>query len=120
LFGVITQRAAAQVLRLSMIYALMDQSNLIKPPHLKAALALWDYSEQSVKMIFEDMTGDANVDLILKCGRAFKKITRTELWALIGRSNSKHEVDRIISVIQNSQRTTIDSQGNLIFSGGKS
>src|SRR5262249_1603379 len=72
LFGVITQRAAPQVLRLSMIYALMDQSNDITLSHLEAALALWDYAEQSVKMIFEDMTGDSNVDLVVKCGRAFK------------------------------------------------
>ena len=49
LFGVITQRAAPQVLRLSMIYALMDRSHVIDLPHLKAALALWEYSEQSVK-----------------------------------------------------------------------
>ena len=40
LFGVITQRAAPQVLRLSMIYALMDRSETIDLPHLKAALAL--------------------------------------------------------------------------------
>jgi Protein of unknown function (DUF3987) len=33
LFGVITQRAAPQVLRLSMIYALMDRSDSIDLPH---------------------------------------------------------------------------------------
>jgi DNA replicative helicase MCM subunit Mcm2 (Cdc46/Mcm family) len=115
LYGVITQRAAPHVLRLSMIYALMDQSSIIKKPHLEAALALWDYSEQSVKMIFEDMTGDANVDLVLKCGRAFKKISRTEMWALVGRSSKKEELDRIVKVIVGRKQATLDPQGNLNF-----
>jgi hypothetical protein len=115
LFGVITQRAAPQVLRLSMIYALMDQSRIITKPHLEAALALWDYSEQSVKMIFEDMTGDTNVDLVLKCGRTFKKISRTQMWALVGRNNNRHELDRIAKVIEGKKHATLDQQGNLNF-----
>ncbi len=52
LYGAIISRAEAQVLRLSMIYALMDCSRIIQSEHLKAALALWDYSEKSVKQIF--------------------------------------------------------------------
>jgi hypothetical protein len=40
LLGAITARAEAQVLRLSMIYALLDFSNVVRVEHLKAALAL--------------------------------------------------------------------------------
>jgi Protein of unknown function (DUF3987) len=115
LFGVITQRAAAQVLRVSMIYALTDRSSIITPPHLEAALALWEYSEESVKMIFEDMTGDANVDLVVRCGRAFKKMARTDIWRLVGKNNTKTELDRIVNVIQQRQLATLDASGNLIF-----
>lgn len=115
LFGVITQRAAPQVLRLSMIYALMDRSETIDLPHLKAALALWDYSEQSVKMIFEEMTGDENVDLVVKCGKAFKSITRSQLWTLLGHNNNKHELDRIGTVLAARKLAIIDPQQTLIF-----
>jgi hypothetical protein len=115
LFGIITQRAAAQVLRLSMIYALMDQANIITKPHLEAALALWEYSEQSVKMIFQDMTGDGNVDLVGRCGKTFKKMTRTQIWTLIGRNNKKPEIDRIVEVLQHRQHAKFDASGNLIF-----
>ena len=80
------------MLRLSMIYALMDRSETINLPHLKAALALWDYSEQSVKMIFEEMTGDENVDLVVKCGKAFKHITRSQLWKLLGHNTDNDEL----------------------------
>jgi hypothetical protein len=115
LFGVITQRAAPQVLRLSMIYALMDQSAIIAKTHLEAALALWKHSEHSVKLIFEDMTGDANVDLVVKCGKAFKKITRTQMWSLISRNNKKDELDRIVKVIQDRGLASLDAAGTLSF-----
>jgi len=40
LFGAVTARAEAQVLRLSALYALLDRSTLIRPAHLVAALAV--------------------------------------------------------------------------------
>jgi hypothetical protein len=52
LLGAITARAEAQVLRLSVIYALLDCSIKVEVQHLKAALALWDYCERSVAWIF--------------------------------------------------------------------
>jgi hypothetical protein len=47
MLGAITSRAEAQVLRLSMVYALLSCSDRIKTHHLKAASALWSYCEQS-------------------------------------------------------------------------
>lgn len=65
LFGAVTARAEAQVLRLSLIYALLDQSPEIRAGHLWAALALWEYCEQSARHIFGDATGDPVADRIL-------------------------------------------------------
>lgn len=45
-------RNDAHTLRLSLLYALLDKSTVIKPCHLEAARAVWDYSEQSLKYIF--------------------------------------------------------------------
>lgn len=47
LLRAITSRAEAQVLRLSMIYCLLDKKELIEPVHLKAALAVWDYCKKN-------------------------------------------------------------------------
>ncbi len=58
LLGAVLSRAEAQVLRLSMIYALLDDSDTIKPEHLLAALAIWRYCEASAKLIFGDTSGD--------------------------------------------------------------
>jgi len=49
-----TSRAEAQVLRLSMLYALLDGSATIEVPHLRAALALWRYCDDSCRIIFGD------------------------------------------------------------------
>jgi hypothetical protein len=43
MFGAITSRAASHVMRLAMIYALLDKSKVIKDVHLKAALEVWRY-----------------------------------------------------------------------------
>src|SRR5262249_43576778 len=60
LYGAATARAEAMVLRLSMLYALLDKSNAIDVPHLKAALAMWTYSDASAQLIFG--SGDAETD----------------------------------------------------------
>jgi DNA replicative helicase MCM subunit Mcm2 (Cdc46/Mcm family) len=70
LLGAITARAEAQVLRLSVIYALLDLSTKVRPQHLRAALALWKYSERSATWIFGTATGDPNADRILSALRA--------------------------------------------------
>ena len=99
LVGAITSRAEAQVLRLSMIYALMDCSSVIKPPHLKAALAFWKYSEASVNMIFGERLGDPSVDEVAKSLRIFGKVTRSQIWDILGHSGNKKEIQRVIEVL---------------------
>src|SRR5262249_31105055 len=78
--GAITGRGEAQVLRLSAIYALLDKSALIGSEHLKAAIALWGYCEESVQWIFGTSTGDRNADKILTALRhSSNGMTKTEI-----------------------------------------
>jgi hypothetical protein len=65
MLGAVTARAEAQVLRLSALYALLDNSVLVEPVHHYAAMALWDYCEQSARWIFGTRMGDKNADRIL-------------------------------------------------------
>src|SRR5262249_35442373 len=69
LFGAIPPRAEAQVTRLSCIYALLDGSHVVDVPPLKAALAIWDYCEQSCRYIFGDALGNPIADRILQALR---------------------------------------------------
>ena len=65
LSGALCNRAEAQTLRLSLTYALLDCSPMIRVEHLRAALAVWDYCENSVRYIFGDRTGNPVADRIL-------------------------------------------------------
>jgi len=55
----LTDRAEAQVLRLSMISALLERSRTVEPEHLDAALAFWRFAEASVIGIFGGLSRDA-------------------------------------------------------------
>jgi len=55
-FGAVTSRAEAHVLRLSMIYTLLDGKSQIELCHLKAALECWRYCQDSALYIWGDFT----------------------------------------------------------------
>lgn len=55
LVGSLTSRASAHVLRLSLLYALLDCSDHIRKEHLQAAEALWKYCSDSVHVIFGEL-----------------------------------------------------------------
>jgi len=65
LLGAATARADAQVLRLSVAYALTDASSTIELPHLEAAWSLWSYCAACARMLFGDRTGDDVEDRLL-------------------------------------------------------
>ena len=65
LFGLVTARAEAQIRRLACLYALLDPSGIVDVPHLKAALAVWRYAEDSARYIFGDATGNPVADTIM-------------------------------------------------------
>jgi hypothetical protein len=65
MFGAITARAEAHTLRFSLLYALLDCSPAIECVHLEAALALWEYCEDSARYIFGTATGDPAADRVL-------------------------------------------------------
>ena len=76
--GTIVSRAEAQVLRISVVYALLDRSRLVKTRHLRAALAVWRYCAHSARYIFGGVMGDRIADRILQALRREREgMTRT-------------------------------------------
>jgi hypothetical protein len=65
LTGAILSRAEAQVLRISLTYALLDLSAEIRVEHLLAALAVWDYCVHTTYHIFGDRLGNPDAEKIL-------------------------------------------------------
>lgn len=65
LVGAVTARAEAQLLRLSVTYALADGTGTVTPAHLRAAWAMWEYAEASARFVFGDALGDPVADKLL-------------------------------------------------------
>jgi len=63
--GALTARAEAQLLRLSVVYALLDGSRTIEVAHVRAAEAVWDYSAATLAYVFGDSLGDDIADRLL-------------------------------------------------------
>ncbi len=111
LYGAATSRAEAQVLRLSAIYAALDCSPVIQPPHLQAALAVWDYCSASAALIFHASTGDAVLDRIRRALDATPEgLTRKEIRALFHGHVSSERIDLALEKLTSeglvSSRTT--------------
>jgi hypothetical protein len=99
LFGAVTSRAEAQVVRLSCLYALLDRSGVVDRPHLEAALALWKYSEDSVRYLFGDALGDPLADQLLQELRSVSPagLSRTEISTFFGRHKGTEEIGRVLN-----------------------
>jgi len=87
LVGAVIARAEAQVIRLTLIFALLDRRDAIAFEHLEAALAVWSYCEASALRIFGDSLGDPVADEILRAIRQSgrKGMTRTDIYNFFGR-----------------------------------
>jgi hypothetical protein len=100
LLGAVTSRAEAQVMRLACIYALLDLSQMIRHEHLRAALALWRYSELSCSYIFGGALGDRIADEIMAelLGRP-QGMTRTEIRDHFGRHKRSGQLDGALAAL---------------------
>ncbi len=101
LLGAVLARAEAQVVRLAMIYALLDGQHLIGAAHLRAALALWEYVEASAVYIFGDALGDPVADEIMRALTAAGPagMTRTAIRDLFGRHRSAGQIGASLAML---------------------
>ncbi|MGH9403915.1 MAG: DUF3987 domain-containing protein [Terriglobia bacterium] len=105
MLGAVTSRAEAQTMRLACIYALLDKSAVIRREHLRAALAVWTYCEQSAAYIFGHSLGDPVADNIM---RALKEapggLTRTEISNVFGRNRDSGQINRALDALREAGR----------------
>jgi predicted transcriptional regulator len=100
LVGSITSRATAQTLRLAMLYALLDCSNMIRLEHLKAGLALWRYCEDSAKYIFGLSLGNKLADEIFDALQTAKDgMTRSDLSHHFQRNRTSAEIKNALELL---------------------
>lgn len=97
----ITQRASPYVLRLSCIFAVLDGQSVIGVEHLEAALAVWQFCEDSAKYIFGERIGNKNADALLDALRdAENGLTRTEIYTDVFQKNlNAKEITKALRIL---------------------
>ncbi len=96
LSGCITNRGEAQVLRLAMLYAMLDSESIIRLEHLEAGLAVWDYCRKSAHYIFGGMETDGTAQTILEALME-QDLTGKDLYALFNNNRSKKRLETALS-----------------------
>ena len=100
LTGQLTARAEAHVIRLALLYALLDTTNTIRPEHLTAALALWDYAARSAAWAINHSTGDLLAEQIhAALARSPNGLTRTQIRDLCQRNLPAERVEQALTVL---------------------
>ncbi len=101
LVGAITSRSEAHAVRIALIYALLDLSDTINIHHLRAALAIVDYSNRSVVHIFGRKLGDDTADEILRVLTIAGDdgYTRNDLYNHFGKNKPKADISRSLDLL---------------------
>jgi hypothetical protein len=94
LIDAVTARAEAQMLRLSIVYAVLDGSRKIEEEHVDAALAVWAYCRDSARLIFGDHVGYPLAQHLMKAIRAAGPtgLTRVDMHARLGRHTKGEDI----------------------------
>jgi hypothetical protein len=85
---------------LSLLYAVLDRSKQARLEHLTAALAVWQYAEDSVTCIFGDSTGNPLADEILSYLRKTPSgMTRSEIRDAVGKHLAANKIAQALGVL---------------------
>ena len=97
--GVLTNRGDAQVLRLSIVFALLDQSDVIEKKHLEPALAIWEYCKSSVLYIFVGNAFDSDSSRLLSA-LSTDGVAQTELYKLFSGHITKNKLNSMLCELE--------------------
>jgi hypothetical protein len=110
MYGSVTARAEAQVVRLALVYALLDGANQIDDVHLKAALAFWGYCDETAQHIYGSTLGDRTADEIMRALRVSRDrgMTRTDISGLFKRHQSAEQIGAALELLNRKGRATCE------------
>jgi hypothetical protein len=98
--GAICGRAETQVVRLALLYTLLDGKDEIEPVHLRAALAVWKYCEDSARYIFSDSVGSALADELLRVLREKGGMSRTDIQTTFQRNQKLENITAALKLLR--------------------
>jgi hypothetical protein len=107
LAGALAARSEAHVVRLSLLYALIDGATAIELAHLQAGLALFDYAQRSAAWALDGATGDPLAEHIHQALLASPAgLTRTEIRDLFQRNQPAWAIEQALDALAAAQRAT--------------
>lgn len=103
--GLATSRARPQILRLSLIYALLDLSSVIRREHIDAARALFSFTVKCSRGIFGQRLGNPLAQRILDFLRDEEngRLSRSEIADRLGRNYSGRDLDAAFRFLLDSE-----------------
>jgi hypothetical protein len=107
LYGVLTARAEAQVIRLALTFALLDGESIITERHLEAALSIWRYSSDSIKIIFAGADPDPDANKLLAT-LAKGPMTQSAIGRLFGGHKTRPQLEALLTRLNAAGTTTSD------------
>ncbi len=109
LVGAVTARGEAHVVRLALLYALLDGADCIGPGHLDAAVALWAHAADSACWVFGDSLGDPLADEI--CRALLEEpagLTRSAIRDLFSRNRSSKDIGHALQRLVAAGRVSVE------------
>ena len=99
--GSIIARSDAHVLRLTMLFAVLDNAASMETRHLNAAIAFWQYCERSAMWAFGEKTGNRAADQIYwALQREPKGMVRAQISLEVFNNHaSKNAMDMVFSAL---------------------
>jgi hypothetical protein len=116
LLSAATRRGAQFVLRVALIFALLEMADEIEPGHLRAAIAWWDYCFASARYVFGARLGNPRADALVEHLRNLhpEKLTSADVDAFFGKNLSASSRQSIRADVVNRGLVSIEkvpSQG---------
>ena len=97
----LTKRGRPQVMRLALIYALLDCDVCIRRQHIESAVAVWQYSERSVAYVFGGTVLHPHAAKIMGAlPPAPATVTRTDIRDLFDRHADSAAVDECLRLLE--------------------
>lgn len=102
-------RAEAQVMRLACIYAALDCADVVRLPHLRAAVAVWDYCEASASCIFDRGAIDpVEMKISAALSGNAEGMTRTEISRLFSGNRTAQEIERALGSLSKAGKAQME------------
>ena len=104
LAGALTGRAAPIVRRLALIYCLLDERDRVCQEHLRAALEVWRYAEDSIRCVFGNRIGEKFADTCLHLFReaGARGLTRNDLREALGHKVGAQKIADALDLLSKS------------------